>query len=574
MSTIKFLTYAQNVEQNRQALIQHCRDEGKTVSDDASLSSVVAINNTITGQGSSSGDTWVFKRRVFNYDGTLLEETPVEVGDAITPPSTTPTIDDPLLEFDSWVCDTDETTVTHSYSYGAFVRVKEQIDLDGELVRPTIIKMLLSSAIGLSPSIKWRCTRGASANYPVYIDWGDGTVDTVTSATSGVATHTYSSEGEKIIKYYAKGLTSSYYLGLASTTSSYSFGSMDYNKCVTALYCGSYFQCTNSNFYYCQSLEIVTGLYAWGGSIGDYAFGNCSALKSVYIKPSTATAVTTLGLSQQVFTSCYSLEVVILDTTKPASLEQGVFNNCYNLKYFNIPNNAIQIKNLGRAIMEELYYPDSLTTINLSSFIFDDVAKFIRFPLLTRYVSNMVTSPYIKKVTVQEGVSSIAGMFISTGNHVEELILPQSLHSIETNAFTPMTYLKKVIINAENLTISGILFGSPYSLEELYWNGSVASVSSGIFNGCFALKTLTLPANWNFAVVLSYCTNLTDASLINVAQNLKDLTGETAKTITFAKNSKLRMDLIKVDANGVVDENGTQTLTEYITGKNWTITAS
>ena len=589
MSTIKFLTYAQNVEQNRQALIQHCRDEGKTVSDDASLSSVVAINNTITGQGASSGDEWVFKRRVFNYDGTLLEETPVEVGDAITPPSTTPTIDDPLLEFDSWVCDTDETTVTHSYSYGAFVRPKETIEVDGEIVRPTIIKMLLTSSIGLSPTIRW----GKTNTVKLYIDWGDGTVDAITSTnTSGTQSHTYATAGEKIIKMYASGgdlsLNKGYYLN--TTSSAYSFGTISYNRGVTDFFAGDYFtfnQSSGYDFYFCENMEHLTGLTITT-AIKEYCFAYCYKIKALILKTIIATGWSANQLSTSsspVFSFTTGLETLIISGDKPLSIYR--FGNGLSatpkLKNFNIPNKTRQLGSGGSnnvdimgTMIEEIYLPDTVTTTNVSGssgFGQNFYVKYMRLsPFMPTFMSIPTYAP-IKAIEIPNSQSNIRFAFSAYNPQLEQIIVPENVtvwHYIAQSSLG----LKKIVVNGiYNTTSSGVASGC-YNLEEIYINQLPTNISPYIAGDCYNLKTLTIPVNWDLPINIVQNRKLSDSSLIGIAQNLKDNTGLTAKTLTVSTALQIRMENIFVDANGVLDENGTQTLTEYITGKNWTITAS
>ena len=85
-------------------------------------------------------------------------------------------------------------------------------------------------------------------------------------------------------------------------------------------------------------------------------------------------------------------------------------------------------------------------------------------------------------------------------------------------------------------------------------NCTVGSTNN-TFAACAGLETVTLEDNFNCSISLDSCSALTNAA--EMLTKLKDLTGETAKTIAFAKAvyDSLTADEIAVATN-----------------KNWTVT--
>ena len=81
--------------------------------------------------------------------------------------------------------------------------------------------------------------------------------------------------------------------------------------------------------------------------------------------------------------------------------------------------------------------------------------------------------------------------FQEVGSFPEELVLPETLESIDKYAFQKVSNVKKIIFETENITgIYGATFESMPDLEEVTIPASVTTIIEG-FKGCYALKSFT-----------------------------------------------------------------------------------
>ena len=134
------------------------------------------------------------------------------------------------------------------------------------------------------------------------IDWGDGTVETFSTASTAVNTHTYT-DGKTEHTIIISGLTSIDVNAFRNCSSSLT--SVTIGNSVTSI--GSY------AFSVCSSLTSVT-IPESVTSIGDSAFYACSGLTSVTIPES----VTSIGTSA--FRNCTKLTQLILFPSAPPTL--------------------------------------------------------------------------------------------------------------------------------------------------------------------------------------------------------------------------------------------------------------
>lgn len=518
MSKINALEFAKYVDINRKSLIQHCKKNGKYLKDNESLGYIVSLNNTIN-LAEKSSDLPV--RNVYNYDGTLLESTIVNIGDAVTLPTEPPVIDDPKISFKKWVKSTISPTVKTSYNIGAICQVNEQIDIDGTLVRPTLIEVVISEAIGLSPMIRWQKETNSSV---LYIDWGDGAIDTVsTSATSGNTTHTYQVAGRYTIKMYS---LNSYSIS-TSGSSNYSFGSIEYQKIVRKVYFGDNIRNIGRYaFYYCYSLQSIV-IPDNITSIAEYAFGGCHSLQSAVI----SNGVTSIGTSA--FTGCDSLQSVIIPDSV-ISIGGSAFVDCNSLQSVIIPDSVTSIGNNAfkhNYSLQSAVIPDSVTSIETQAF------------------SGCYS---LKSVVIPNRVTSIKADTFSYCYSLQSIVIPDNVTSIERSAFTSCCSLQSAVIP----------------------NG-VTSIDAQAFSSCYSLRSIVIPDNWNQNMYfIKNCYNLEDSSWVSIANKISDLTNTNAKVISINNAQKSQIDTIMVNSSGEEDATGTMTLTEFIQNKNWTISVS
>ena len=75
-------------------------------------------------------------------------------------------------------------------------------------------------------------------------------------------------------------------------------------------------------------------------------------------------------------------------------------------------------------------------------------------------------------------------------------------------------------------------------------------------SGCNNLESITVGEGWNMSMRLDVTANLTVDSMVGIFNNLKDLTGETAKTLTLGSTNLAKL---------------TDEQKAIATNKNWTL---
>ena len=251
--------------------------------------------------------------------------------------------------------------------------------------------------------------------------------------------------------------------------------------------------------------------------IGTNCFYECNNLKSIYIPKKVAyiggyafygndalTEVTfnadDLSMGDMVFSRCTNLGTINWGSGI-IKLGKATFSYCVKLTALNIPNNVLSLGNS--------YTFESCTGI--TSVIFEEGTSITVIPANCFSYCSSLTD-----VVIPSGVTTLGNSAFYTCTRMKHISLPNTLTSI---------------------------------------NCTVASTNN-TFAACTGLETVTLEDNFNCSISLDSCSSLTNAA--EMLTKLKDLTGETAKTITFAKAvyDSLTADEIAVATN-----------------KNWTVSS-
>lgn len=86
------------------------------------------------------------------------------------------------------------------------------------------------------------------------------------------------------------------------------------------------------------------------------------------------------------------------------------------------------------------------------------------------------------------------------------------------------------------------MFNGCSKLETISLTTASANFETTTFNGCIALKNITIGEGWNVNIYLHYSNNLTVESLHGMIENLADLTGQTAKTFQIGATNLAKID--------------------------------
>lgn len=238
-------------------------------------------------------------------------------------------------------------------------------------------------------------------------------------------------------------------------------------------------------------------------------------------------------------TSLQSVELAYCLTDDNISIiDTSAFEGCVNLTDINLSEELTTINGLAfyNTGLTEITVPASLTKITTASAAGKTVSPF--------------AGGALRKVTFADGVTkSLQGMFMGTTS-LEEVVLPESLKTIDQNTFKDCSGLKKLsVVKSDQET------GEYVAAEENVLD-TVETINAGAFNGCSSLETLTLK---NVAKIDSSdtnrtfggCTSLKKVSVTGVMTTAT--TGETTPGTTigisaFKDNKALKeisLDTIK-----------------------------
>ena len=262
-----------------------------------------------------------------------------------------------------------------------------------------------------------------------------------------------------------------------------------------------------------------------------------SSIKKVEFSDETKNTVCTKAFKN--VTSLQSVELAYCFTYGNIStIDTSAFEGCVNLTDINLSDELTTINGLAfyNTGLTEITVPASLTKITTASAAGKTVSPF--------------AGGVLRKVTFADGVTkSLQGMFMGTTS-LEEVVLPESLKTIDQNTFKDCSGLKKLsVVKSDQET------GEYVAAEENVLD-TVETINAGAFNGCSSLKTLTLK---NVAKIDSSdtnrtfggCTSLKKVSVTGVMTTAT--TGETTPGTTigisaFKDNKALKeisLDTIK-----------------------------
>ena len=248
-----------------------------------------------------------------------------------------------------------------------------------------------------------------------------------------------------------------------------------------------------------HTIKLPTMLTA----IGNWAFGNCTSLKTVNI-PNGVTSL------YEVFQNCTSLESIVI----PESVTnmQSAFRSCTSLKTVNIP---AAVTNLGFAFLgctslESVVIPESFTPESnwamSETFSGCTSLKTVNIPeSATELFDTFKGCTSLENMVIPESVTSLSGTFQGCTS-LDNVVVPESVTNMR-DAFKGCTSLTTVNIPAA-ITQLDSTFAYCTALESMVVPESVKNLV-GTFKGCTSLTTVNIPAAvTNLHGAFSGCTSL------------------------------------------------------------------
>lgn len=279
------------------------------------------------------------------------------------------------------------------------------------------------------------------------------------------------------------------------------------------------------------------------------------------------------GLDSNCFHSCTSLQSVNIPSGV-TNISDHTFYDCPSLSTINIPSNCTDIGEYAFAYCTKLKNItidkcDSSRTYGSYCFAYCDS---LTNDDISRVISGFCTIyPYL--FTGCTGITDIKvrfvwhNMFESCTNLVHAIITETiTTGNTGNEVFRRCTKLQEVYLAPNTKQIGYSIFQDCQSLKIVSLPSTITETSNDCltttsssyyaFDGCTALEDVQLGQDWNMSLRLNVSNNLTVDSMVAMFNSLKDLTGETAKTLTLGSTNLAKL---------------TNEQKAIATNKNWTL---
>ena len=234
----------------------------------------------------------------------------------------------------------------------------------------------------------------------------------------------------------------------------------------------------NSAFSYCRSLTSIT-IPNSVTSIGKSAFSGCNSLTSITIPNS----VTSIG--DYAFNYCSALTSITIPNSL-TSIGSEAFNGCSSLTSITIPNSVTSI---GSSAFYDCYaldtiYIEAMTPPTLGSFIFSDSIAICYIPCLAKAM--YIASKWANYVEL------FAEYDFEQTSGVTSGVCGEQLYWNYANA--------KLTITGDGAMFDDHTQCIPWnwlqdSIKTIELNEGITHIADDSFNGCSALREITLPAS-------------------------------------------------------------------------------
>ena len=397
----------------------------------------------------------------------------------------------------------------------------------------------------------------------IYIDWGDGTVDTISTTTSVTTEHVYSTGGTPCsrgyntfkIRIYGDAtcvITNTKHLSNFTVTGGgvyYNVGLLEVyfgdNTCNTTELTGTYFSSAGgttsvSTFELLEYVKLPSSV-AWTTQM-TAMFMNCGGLYKI-VMPTSANSLTNLT---SMCNGCTNLRDIVLPSNATTITNLTLtFNNCKNLRTISFPTTLNSCTTLLTAFQNcDSLKNITLPSINLltsleSAFESCRSLQWVKFTSLPSPVSSVavdITNCFASSYSLQNvyfpptcsgnavynGTTSFQGC-----NNLKNITFPTSFNaSTMSTAFSGCYSLTNVTFQSAmpNLTVLTSCFVNCYRLTSLTLPTTVGATITMVlmFDSCISLESITIPSGWTITSLNSAfvdCVNLKTIVLPNNTQN-------------------------------------------------------
>ena len=298
----------------------------------------------------------------------------------------------------------------------------------------------------------------------------------------------------------------------------------------------------NNTFEHCSSLTNIT-IPGSVTSIGMSAFSDCSSLASITIPES----VTSIG--NYAFYNCTGLTSITIPKSV-TSIGNGMFKYCTGLTSITIPKSVTSIgSNVfgGCTVLTEVLLENGSTlTSGQLGVDASKIATYWNEDNLTwtltadgtmtisgkgamkedynTYYSPAYDNENIKKVVIEDGVTSIGEYAFSGCRSLTDITIPGSVTSIGDSAFQNTTWLKNKQNESPLVIVNGILIDGRTCSGEVTIPNNVTSIGNYAFYECTGLTSIEIPEGVKSigANAFSDCTGLTSITIPKSVTSIGD----------------------------------------------------
>ena len=254
----------------------------------------------------------------------------------------------------------------------------------------------------------------------------------------------------------------------------------------------SLYRIYNYAFSDCSSLESIE-IPENVRSIGVYAFSKCSSLKSIKIPGN----VTSIGAG--VFSECSSLESAEIEENI-TEISGSLFRGCNNLKSVKIPDSVASIGVYafkGCSSLKNIELPENVESIGSEAFRECSSLESISIPKNVAKIDDYTfyNCTNLKAIDISNGVEDIGKYAFYGCSSLESVELPKSVTSIGEYVFYECSGLKNVGMSDGLESIGRCAFYKCSSLEKIDIPDSVTSMGDSVFYECSSLKSVKISDN-------------------------------------------------------------------------------
>jgi len=362
---------------------------------------------------------------------------------------------------------------------------------------------LVSNALFSKYEIKTAFVAPSGQN--LYVDWGDGTIDTITTPAETFTTHTYSTGGTPCSRGYDTWVV------------------QVYTDAGGTVLCPSFMPDGGDGDPFGTRgvgvLEVVFGddiEFDTSGANPSSAIGPMRPFLLEYVKlPAT---MVTNGSPDFIISSsyCYSLAKVVMPISAPNTTNYAnAFTSCFNLLgEIVIPQDSLGITSMSAAFQNctnvtSVILPPTMSSCTnfISAFNTTGIRSIVipSNPCSANWSSAFSNSRFLTYIKFEELTTTGNidwGQLCNGCSSLMSFVMPASAPTgqvliLGSNTFNTCVSLQSLTFPANvDTNISGTVFQNLYNLLSVTWQSNAPSISSftSMFSGCFALQSVTLPS--------------------------------------------------------------------------------